>query len=379
MPFQSEKQRRYLHANHPEIAKRWERDYAHGGILDINESEEIISDDGNEIELTDYNAAFDEPTGVQSLFQAKEGGTPRRRYFTGAYGGGNPNEDRAAEESRASRGPRDDPDRFGPTTTSRSRIQDEKQEDFRQKEMAKTIATGPGSDWEKYDTDLVNMKGKSVMTPQEKYLANRNMIKEKYTGKSTQRLNALKSNYNKEKARLESKVNWAIVPKILGGLFGGPLTVGWGDIKTVKNIMDLDKLKKQHIADLTDIKESLLVDVDINNPNEMVNLDDTAFPDVMSELTELTKTRDDEDDRGGPELPPQLGGPSTEEMATEYGQIDWLGRIRAGQQKYKDYLAKIEREKLAREDNPIVSGTEMDIIALGNSGGLANLFRVKKQ
>ena len=32
MPFQSEKQRRYLHANHPEIAKRWEREYANGGI-----------------------------------------------------------------------------------------------------------------------------------------------------------------------------------------------------------------------------------------------------------------------------------------------------------------------------------------------------------
>ena len=28
MPFQSEKQRRFLHANHPEIAKRWEREYA---------------------------------------------------------------------------------------------------------------------------------------------------------------------------------------------------------------------------------------------------------------------------------------------------------------------------------------------------------------
>ena len=35
MPFQSEKQRRYLHANHPEIAKRWERDYADGGITRI--------------------------------------------------------------------------------------------------------------------------------------------------------------------------------------------------------------------------------------------------------------------------------------------------------------------------------------------------------
>jgi hypothetical protein len=33
MPFQSEKQRRYLHANHPEIAKRWERDYASGGPI----------------------------------------------------------------------------------------------------------------------------------------------------------------------------------------------------------------------------------------------------------------------------------------------------------------------------------------------------------
>jgi hypothetical protein len=32
MPFQSEKQRRYMHANLPEIAKRWERDYASGGI-----------------------------------------------------------------------------------------------------------------------------------------------------------------------------------------------------------------------------------------------------------------------------------------------------------------------------------------------------------
>ena len=32
MPFQSEKQRRYLHANHPEIAQRWEKEYATGGI-----------------------------------------------------------------------------------------------------------------------------------------------------------------------------------------------------------------------------------------------------------------------------------------------------------------------------------------------------------
>ena len=61
MPFQSEKQRRFLHANHPEIAQRWERDYANGGI--------------------------------SNHF--------RRRYFSGAYGqgagdrGGNPYASRA--------------------------------------------------------------------------------------------------------------------------------------------------------------------------------------------------------------------------------------------------------------------------------------------
>ena len=32
MPFKSEKQRRYMHANLPKIAKRWEKDYASGGI-----------------------------------------------------------------------------------------------------------------------------------------------------------------------------------------------------------------------------------------------------------------------------------------------------------------------------------------------------------
>jgi len=36
MPFQSEKQRRFLHANHPEIAKRWERNYFTGGVAQLN-------------------------------------------------------------------------------------------------------------------------------------------------------------------------------------------------------------------------------------------------------------------------------------------------------------------------------------------------------
>ena len=33
MPFKSEKQRRYMHANHPKIAQRWEKKYSIGGSV----------------------------------------------------------------------------------------------------------------------------------------------------------------------------------------------------------------------------------------------------------------------------------------------------------------------------------------------------------
>ena len=36
MPFQSEKQRRYMHANLPVIANRWEKKYGLGGVAELN-------------------------------------------------------------------------------------------------------------------------------------------------------------------------------------------------------------------------------------------------------------------------------------------------------------------------------------------------------
>ena len=37
MPFKSEKQRRYMHANLPKIAQRWEKNYKKGGRIKVNE------------------------------------------------------------------------------------------------------------------------------------------------------------------------------------------------------------------------------------------------------------------------------------------------------------------------------------------------------
>ena len=49
MPFKSEKQRRWMHANEPEMAKKWER-YAEGGSVDnvpalLTEGEYVITKD----------------------------------------------------------------------------------------------------------------------------------------------------------------------------------------------------------------------------------------------------------------------------------------------------------------------------------------------
>jgi hypothetical protein len=149
-------------------------------------------------------------------------------------------------------------------------------------------------------------------------------------------------------------------------------------INIVKNSIPVMKAKKEYERTL---EETLAGYEELGVQKFVSPHMDTKFQEREQELLDLTQTRDDEDPGDkGPELPPQLGGTSTEEMATEYTEpTDWWGAIKEKQAQKKAYDEKIERERLAREENPIVTGTEMDIIALGNSGGLANLFRVKNQ
>ena len=424
MPFQSEKQRRYLHANHPEIAKRWERDYAHGGILDIGESEEIISDDGNEIELTDYNAAFDDPndlsTGVKSLFRAKEGGTPqlarksksgKRPGYQGPHGDGGwspgVSHSGAPASTGSDRGPRDAPDRHGPTTAptpsdggmgaKETYIQTQYTSPEAiaaktRRELRDIIARGPGSPIEKYDTPeqhLADTPGDlDFKSPQHNtYKSSLNVDYKRTTYEQT--LADQKAKLKKMGLEKLSGLGLALLTMLAIGVPLGdalkalPKTISLSkkDLGTLIQVsVPVMKAKKELIASLENHKGGLLGQVDINNPNEMKSKIGTNISDITNEIKDLTKKPEEDDTKGdGPTLPPQLGGPSTEEMATEYVETDWLGAIREKQAQKKAYDEKIERERLAREENPIVGTTEMDIIALGNSGGLANLFRVKNQ
>jgi hypothetical protein len=355
------------------------KNYYHGGILDINESEEIISDDGNDIELTAYNAAFDGPTGVKSLFQAKDGGTPRRRYFTGAYGvGGTEN----IGSTSSGNGGYQNVHQTGAVTQTPGRTTSTADDNYwdkiRRDDIRKDIEERED---EKYDTDLEGM------SDAENYVARRNMIKSKYTATSSQRKNNLTTNYNNERDRLQKKITTDLIKKGIffwaGGGFDIKDFVGidWKNKKiditgVLGDVMDLDKLKKTHINDLEDIKDSLLVDVDIFNPNEMANLDDTVFPDLMKDLKDLYKTRDPDDIENNEFRLPKIVPIGEEiEAFTQPGphlMSPWE-QIKANQ---AARAAAIPDWQLTAEERELKNNP---IVMTGNSGGLANLFRVKNQ
>ena len=353
MPFQSEKQRRFLHANHPEIAKRWEKEYAHGGILDINESEEIISDDGNDIELTDYNAAFDDPndlsTGVKTLFQAKDGGTPRRRYFTGAYGGGGADSggppgggDKGMHSAPSSdRQPGFETSNTRTTTTSPKGDGDDARETYIQ-----TQYTSPEAIENKRRRDL-----KRIALQTYKPTAKKEKIEF-----VTQTLEKNLSKYLDPTTKQKVK-SWM---QIIGFVLNPTLSGAWG---IGKSQYQKQKAYKDALAELSAL----------GLYGGVPGKEHPLAAQVSLSLNKM-KNWNKDDDTGGPDGPPSILNPVTLEVSEDYAQGDYgypnsdLDRIRAGQAK----RAMINPDW--QQQPGLAYGQQ-----LFNSGGLANLFRVKNQ
>ena len=386
MPFQSEKQRRFLHANHPEIAKRWEKEYAHGGILDINASEEIISDDGNDIELTDYNAAFDDPndlsTGVKTLFQAKDGGRIGYQWggpggkspgtsSTGGTRGGSTNRERGIQQAYS-------PPAYSPTGDATVAGDIAAADRKRKAEADLAFSRSPASDKEKYDTKeqhLADIPGdlEGIRVNQYKTKVNANYKREAYNkALATQKAKM-------KKMGLLKLIPAGIVlfvtqnPKLAMDTF----SLSGSDVMNIARYgLPVMETKKELIEALETSKTAHLQDVDIFNPNEMVNLDDTDFPDIMKELKDLTKKRaeDDIENNESPILPKVVPiDEEIEEYEGTYAMSPWE-RIKANQAKRALLV-----EKGIIQDNPIVDESVTDITMQANRGGLANLFRVKNQ
>jgi hypothetical protein len=375
VPFQSEKQRRYMHANLPEIAKRWERDYANGGILDINESEEIIDDGGNEIELTDYNAAFDDPndfsTGVKSLFRAKDGGNIRLQPHTATdlLAKKNPDGTRSKYQppghvdapAPSSRGPREDPDRFGPPVTQPVRhhavdtpAQIEEQRVIDRDKLARIVdednaLVGWHPDAE---TKADDFRTETVI----KVLKRKDLTKDEKKRQLQYQWEQAKKAHKTMKD-LKSAMAISPIVGILAGLFM------------------LGKAKKEQDAEIAKLETQigLLEDWDLDARHHAI---DTPLQILEQRILDLTQpsTRDDTGgpDGDGPPLTIDVLAETQEDIEEAPDMISMMDRIRARQAKRAMLV-----DKGIIQENPIVDESVADITMTANKGGLANLFRVK--
>ena len=361
------------------------KNYYHGGILDINESEEIISDDGNDIELTDYNAAFDDPndlsTGVKSLFQAKDGGRTNyiyggishpdgRRGFPGGagtpggYGGG---ADSGSTGGNQGGGWSPGVGHSGSPTstggdTSRTRIQKDKAEDERKKAADLAFSRSPAADEEKYDSW-------------------EQMVQDKYTGqglttetphfniqKSKVILNKAREDWNAVKDKFNEKYKKKVGTQIVRGLLNMGVTFGIGDI--IGMMVDGYKTNKAKQEFISDIKTQIKNYTDLGLPTHSPHTD-TLIQTLNQEILDLTQKSDKDDDTGGdgPELPKVV--PVGEEIEG-YQEMAWNPMGLWNSIKQKQALNAQLQEKWAAEQEAYDQS-----FLVANSGGLANLFRVK--
>ena len=373
MPFQSEKQRRYLHANHPEIAKRWEKEYAHGGILDITGDEEITTEEGNDISLVDESE-----TGVSTLFMKKGGRVPFQGggrdassddFGGGTSGGSNQGgDDKSYQSEPRERGIQQAYEVINPAYTK---------ERQREEELDTLVATGPGSPIEKYENPLdeflnVDMTDDAAIkaaTPAQKQgYRKRREYKDSQARNEYEAAHAQVNNY------LAKKGKKRLMQAVVMMAFGLPPPA----IFTKQDLLDKDLIKG--VFSLTKAnnayKKSLEETIEGYNKLGMTQYHhavDTPLQTKEQEYLDFTQKYDTDETDSGPtpiELLPVGDDSSSRELGIQQS-YDWLGAIRDKQQKKKEYDEKIARE------NPI--GTDMDVIAIGNKGGLANLFRVKNQ
>ena len=407
MPFQSEKQRRFLHANHPEIAKRWEKEYANGGISNhfrkklsegSEDSYEQLLDDWDagliidalpgedfttyynrimkvendtgteEVELLNLLAENQDPLnlseGVTTLFQAKDGGTPQlaQKSKSGKRPGyaGNPfgysdtpahhgdvahgdqgrfNQPSASVQTQTVTAPKDGPT-HSPHTDTPEQIAGQKEIDEAKAKRDFDYET------EAYIKTVLRPQQIKTLTIMDKY---ENKIKPTYRDKFNDLKKAVKLGKN--------------VMGATSSLFGF-LSAGYALYKHYKEDKAFVNQLNKDIRTLKDMGTA-----------DFHHAVDTPVQTLEQLLTDRLNARRKKDDPGNNESPivPIIEDIETyEQMADSTGQIDMFDAW--GDIKQKQAL---RASLFADEDQAKVGDWVGDQRLLVNSGGLANLFRVK--
>ena len=418
MPFKSEKQRRYLFANEPEVAKKFAQDYNMGGVAsmfrkrlaegddpfyeawkkvyeqnpdaaamnenhdeylekyklemsmqtsdapieEIEETTEVVEETKDPLlNLFQPTDSLNTEQAITTLFtpERPEGIMAAKGGRVALKGGGMDASTSSFSESydKAVGNP-PGTTKGNPDSDRREKEgQDEADRINRQIEIRQDIKS---RDEEKYDTDLEGMKEK------DKYRARRNAIKTKFTSTSKQRFNALKDNFNTEKNRLEKEFKKEIGKKVLLSMITGGVSLGLSDAYNLgKDIYEIETLKNEYKSDLESTKEDLKA---LGVPDFTPHTD-TLTQTIDQELIDITKKDDPEKEKekDGPLQPVTL------EVDEQYAQGEML-----------DFNMMSALDKI-RQNQAVRSGlVERGIIQdnepmLANKGGLAGLFRVKNQ
>ena len=384
--------------------------YSTGGILDITGEEEITTEEGNDISLVDETE-----TGVSTLFKEKnndyavQGGVKNYlgeqemvnapKYWQSApdhpeteltyitkpekdllvkadlHGSLHGSVNKGPEGIISLNGWGDADDgfgEFGGTTTgggggsgstNRERgIQKAyevtgpaySKEQERKKDLSNLVKTGPGSWEEKFDTEKQIVQGAGA-TSLKRAQINTTLVRDRVTPRINELRAKIKSRFTPTKL-IDNIVSKSIPVIALA--------------TSMKDQWEISRLTKELVEALK-AEKAIYEDLGYAPFHHAV---DTPIQLIDQEILNLTqKDTRDEDTKGdgGPEVP--VVAPVTEEIGDSYAMVgDWMSRIRGDRWKVA-YLDKLERQAAELQENRDFQENTMFL----NSGGLANLFRVK--
>ena len=357
MAFQSEKQRRYLHANHPEIANRWEAKYGLGGIAELNSQLNQLP----EYYLPKNQGGFI-PSHEAGIYGLAEGGR------TGLYQGGGPHGGSSKSSQNKSPGhpgnQSNQPSRTTTTTTTTGDGPDphgdqgtteEHLNKIQQTEL-KNFVNQQEKDWGKYDNPL----DKYSHTPQG--TINRENFKQKQALDNWNQVKDTANTWAKKKA------GKAVVDHfLLGGATFGLSDIIGGLIQGFKT----NKAKNEFI----DVIKGSIAEYEKLGLAEQHHSQDTLIQDLNQQLLDLTQTRSTPED-GGPDGP-------TAVASITYDDIEDTNRKEMASTDQLQVQKEVDRSKQMAYWRmmmaPYMSAQGGRVPGGYNTGGLSNLFRLKNR
>jgi hypothetical protein len=238
-----------------------------------------------------------------------------------------------------------------------SRVSDMAKENQRQEELKNLIETGPGSDPEKYDTDEQRQQDKYSGTTIGRIKKGQDIV------------NTALDRYNVEKNKFDEKYQKKVRNKIIGAVLGQGMTLGLTDV--IGGIIDGMKVAgaKNDLLDSIQTEIGNLKDLGIPDFTPHTDTPIQTLEQLELDLTQKDKDEDDERDDSTPPIIEQIM--ASNQVIENRDETDIFN--------IWDQIKDKQAQRAMLVEKGIIQDNTQDQTMALNSGGLANLFRVKTQ